>query len=63
MRRFVQPDVDDTLATIAERELPGDPTALSQLMSWNLHLAMRMPIGPPGTLLCSDVVFVEPPTP
>jgi len=65
-RRFVFPEPGDTLARIAAHQLPGlDPAAATeQLLSWNLHLAMRpLPIGEPGAVLGSDIVYVEPPTP
>jgi hypothetical protein len=62
-RRFVQPEAGDTLDSIAAREMPGIADASKQLLSWNLHLAMRAPIGPPGSVLCSDIVFLEPPQP
>jgi hypothetical protein len=60
-RRFVHPEPDDTLASIAARELGEIDGAEEQLLSWNLHLAARAPIGPPGAVLASDIVFVEPP--
>ncbi len=61
-RRFVFPEPGDTLATLAERELPGTADAATQLLSWNLHLAMRpFPVGAPGEILCTDIVYVEPP--
>ena len=43
------------------RAMPGEPleSAVSQIKSWNLHVfAMRRP---PGLMLGSDVIFVEPP--
>lgn len=46
---------------IAARALPDQATgaAVDAIRSWNLHIfAMRRP---PGLLLGSDVVFVEPP--
>lgn len=57
-RRFVTPEPDETLAELAGRVMPGVSDALDQLQSWNLHLFIRKP---PGLLLGSDVVFVEPP--
>lgn len=57
----MHPEPGDTLATIAARELGGP--AEDDLASWNLHLAARAPIGPPGSLLPSDIVFLEPPAP
>lgn len=56
-RRFVYPQAGDDLATIAARELPGVDGADQQLLSWNLHLAVRQTIG----ILPSDIVFTEPP--
>lgn len=60
-RRFLTPLPEETLEALAARALPGEPleTAMDQLKSWNLHIfVMRRP---PGLLLGSDVVFVEPP--
>jgi hypothetical protein len=60
-RRFVTPLAGETLQDLAARALPGAPVAetADRIRSWNLHIfAMR---NPPGLLLCSDVVFVEPP--
>ena len=63
-RRFLYPDQGDTLASIAAREFPAIPAsdAASQLLSWNLHLAVRpFPAGASGAVMCSDIVFLEPP--
>ena len=61
-RRYVFPEPGDTLSLIAKRELPEIENAAQLLLSWNLHLAMRpFPIGGPGELLCTDIVYVEPP--
>jgi hypothetical protein len=61
-RRYVFPEPGDTLATLAERVLPGDDNGASTLLSWNLHLAMRpFPVGEPGEILCTDIVYLEPP--
>jgi hypothetical protein len=52
---------EETLEALAARALPDQPleTAMDQVKSWNLHIfVMRRP---PGLLLGSDVVFVEPP--
>lgn len=60
-RRFVTPGPDETVEELALRALPDDPVheAVDRIKSWNLHIfAMRRP---PGLLLGSDVVFVEPP--
>jgi hypothetical protein len=60
-RRFVTPGPDETVEELAARALPGEPLqpAVDSIKSWNLHIfAMRRP---PGLLLGSDVVFVEPP--
>ena len=60
-RRFVTPLPDESLEALAARALPGEPpeSAVDKLKSWNLHIfVMRRP---PGLLLGSDVVFVEPP--
>lgn len=61
-RRFVHPQPGDTLAALAQRELPGVADGAHQLTAWNLHLAMRtFAVGAPGEVLPSDVVYVEPP--
>ncbi|HEY1930130.1 MAG TPA: hypothetical protein VGG92_21880 [Caulobacteraceae bacterium] len=60
-RRFTTPRPDETIEALAARALPGVPLAeaVDQLKGWNLHIfALRRP---PGLLLGSDVVFVEPP--
>jgi hypothetical protein len=60
-RRFVTPADDESVEQLAARALPGEPleSAVPRIKSWNLHIfAMRRP---PGLLLGSDVVFVEPP--
>jgi hypothetical protein len=60
-RRFVTPGPDETVEQLAARALPGEPVeaAVDRIKSWNLHIfAMRRP---PGLMLGSDVVFVEPP--
>lgn len=60
-RRFVTPGPDETIEQLAARAMPGEPleSAVDQIRSWNLHIfAMRRP---PGLMLGSDVVFVEPP--
>ena len=60
-RRFVTPRPDETLEDLATRSLPDQPLndATELIRGWNLHIfAMRRP---PGLLLGSDVVFVEPP--
>jgi len=45
---------------LAARVLPGESAAaaVQKLKSWNLHLFVR---NPPGQVLGSDVIFVEPP--
>ena len=60
-RKFISPQAGDTLEDIARRSLPDRPASegADALRSWNLHIfALR---SPPGLLLCSDVIFVEPP--
>ena len=60
-RRFVTPGPDETVEALARRALPETPVeaAVDQIKSWNLHVfAMRRP---PGLMLGSDVIFVEPP--
>ena len=60
-RRFVTPRAGDTIESLAARELAGvpEPEAADSIRAWNLHIFMLRQ--PPGILLCSDVVFVEPP--
>jgi hypothetical protein len=62
-RQHIFPEPGDDLASIAARELPGVDDAEQQLLSWNLHLAMRAGLGRSVGVLPSDVVFVEPPLP
>ena len=60
-RRFVTPEPEETLETLAARALPGEPLeeSVERVRGWNLHVfGMRQPR---GLLLVSDVVFVEPP--
>jgi hypothetical protein len=60
-RRFLTPQPDETLESLAARALPGEPleSAMELIRGWNLHIfAMRRTR---GQLLGSDVVFVEPP--
>ena len=60
-RRFVTPMAGETLEDLAARALPEVPpqAAADLVRSLNLHVfALRRP---PGLLLCSDVIFVEPP--
>jgi hypothetical protein len=59
-RRYVHPEPGDTLAAIDAREL-GTEGSEDELLSWNLHVAARAPIGPPGSVLASEIIFVEPP--
>jgi hypothetical protein len=61
-RRYVLPEPGDTLTEIAARHLPGETNGPQLLMSWNLHLVLRpFPIGGPGEVLCTDIVYLEPP--
>ncbi|WP_293677194.1 hypothetical protein [uncultured Phenylobacterium sp.] len=60
-RRFVTPLAGETLESLAARVLPEAPPqeAADRIRSLNLHVfALRQP---PGLLLCSDVIYVEPP--
>jgi hypothetical protein len=60
-RKFVTPRAEESLEQLAARALPGEDVAeaADKIRSWNLHIfALRRP---PGLLLGSDVVFVEPP--
>jgi hypothetical protein len=60
-RRFVTPGPGETIEELAARALPDQPleTTVDRIKSWNLHVfAMRRP---PGLMLGSDVIFVEPP--
>ena len=61
-RRSVRPRAGDTLASVAERELPGlDAEQAAELLAqWNPHLSRTFfPAGRP--LLASDLVYLEPP--
>jgi hypothetical protein len=59
-RRFVTPAPGEDWQAIARRALPdlAPESAIERLKSWNLHLFARIP---PGQILGSDVIFVEPP--
>ena len=60
-RRFVSPGPGETIEELARRALPDQPVeqAVDAIKSWNLHVfVMRRP---PGLMLGSDVIFVEPP--
>lgn len=59
VRRFIQPRPGDDWTSLAAQALPGTPVedAVSQLKSWNLHLAFR----PIPVITPSDILFVEPP--
>jgi hypothetical protein len=60
-RRFTTPRPDETLDALAARALPDEAAeaAADKIRSWNLHISVMR--RPPGLLLNSDVVFVEPP--
>ena len=60
-RRYVFPQPGDDLAVLAARELGDADGAEQQLLSWNLHLAVRAAMGRSVGLLPSDIVFTEPP--
>jgi hypothetical protein len=61
-RTYVFPEPGDTLADVAARHLPEQPDGAHLLMSWNLHLIMRpFPVGDAGEVLCTDIVYLEPP--
>ena len=67
-RRSIHPQAEDTWQTIAQREMPSEPTeaAVAQLQSWNLHVFARRVIddatGEMGNpILSSDILFLEPP--
>jgi hypothetical protein len=63
-RPYIFPEPGDTIATLAARLLPDDPDGASTLLSWNLHLAIRpFPVGEPGEVLCTDIVYLGPPPP
>jgi hypothetical protein len=59
-RRFVTPIPGEDWTAVARRTLPdlAPDQAIERLKSWNLHLFARIP---PGQILGSDVIFVEPP--
>jgi hypothetical protein len=60
-RRFVTPLAGESLEALAARALPETPveTAMDEIKSYNMHIFVIR--RPPGLLLGSDVVFVEPP--
>jgi len=63
LRAFVTPEPGEEWNALAKRALPGEAedaeeAAVQKLKSWNLHLFVR---NPPGQILGSDVIFVEPP--
>ena len=60
-RRFVTPLAGETLEALAARARPETPveTAMDEIKSYNMHIFVIR--RPPGRLLGSDVVFVEPP--
>ncbi len=60
-RRFLTPLAGETLEALAARALPETPaqTAMDEIKSYNMHIFVIR--RPPGLLLGSDVVFVEPP--
>ena len=60
-RRFVTPLAGETLEALAARALPETPVeaAMDAIKSYNMHIFVIR--RPPGLLLGSDVVFVEPP--
>jgi hypothetical protein len=61
-RSYVFPEPGDTLGDLAARLLPDQPDGVQLLMSWNLHLIMRpFPVGEAGEVLCTDIVYLEPP--
>jgi hypothetical protein len=63
-RHFVFPRPGDSLTSLAQRLFPDDDEAAERLLSWNLHLAARRaPIGGPGALLGTDIVYIEAPQP
>lgn len=61
-RAFAFPESGETLAALADRLFPGDADAADRLLSWNLHLAVRRsPVGGPGALLSTDIVYLDAP--
>jgi len=60
-RRFVTPAPNESIEALAARALPDQPldAAIDQIKSYNMHIFVLR--RPPGLLLGSDVVFVEPP--
>jgi hypothetical protein len=59
-RGYTMLEVGEEWEALAARVLPDEPApeAVQKLKSWNLHLFVR---NPPGRILGSDVIFVEPP--
>jgi hypothetical protein len=61
-RPFVFPEPGDTIGTLAARVLPDDPNGAELLLSWNLHLVLRtFPVGGPGEVMPTDIVYLSPP--
>lgn len=60
-RKFISPQIGDTIETIAARELPDMALeeAVAALTSWNLHIFLMRT--PHGLITGSDVIFVEAP--
>jgi hypothetical protein len=59
-RKFIHPEDNDTLETIAARLLSGSESGVEELLSWNLHLVNRL-VGQATGVLGSDIVYLEPP--
>jgi hypothetical protein len=63
-RAYVFPEPGDTVGSTAKRLLPelSEDDAVKQLLAWNLHLMMRRSgFGASADLLCTDIVYTEPP--
>jgi hypothetical protein len=61
-RPFVFPEPGDTIETLAARVLPDEPNGAELLLSWNLHLVLRtFPVGGPGEVMTTDIVYLSPP--
>jgi hypothetical protein len=61
-RPFVFPEPGDTIESLAARVLPDEPDGAQLLLSWNLHLVLRtFPVGAPGEVLPTDIVYLSPP--
>jgi hypothetical protein len=60
-RPYTFPEPGESLDALAARVLPDQDDALSTLLAWNPHLAVRLPlIKALGGMLPTDIVYLEP---